>query len=320
MNNKKNIIKIGIFTVFIAAITIWGIKYLKNEKVFSTNKIYYAEYQNVKGLRASSTVLINGLAVGKVSDIRFKDDNSGHLIVELSIERKFKIPKNSTAKISSLDLMGTQGIRIIRSTNSEFLQSGDTLNTSVETSLTEILSQAIIPLQGKAEVLMTSVDSIAVALNEILDQPTRKSIQQSFQSMQQTMQNIQTTSKFLNSKEANLTKIIENVEFVSSMFKDNSSQITQLINNFANITDSATKADISAVLQNANKSITTVSSILEKIDNGNGSLSEIINDDSLYNNLNQSTLKLNELLEDIKQNPKRYINFSVLNINSNKKK
>ena len=110
--NKKTIIKIGLIVVITLTAFFWGISFLKGKKLFTNDKIFYIKYENINGLQLSDPVLINGFKVGMVTGIKFNEDNSGSLIVQLLVENNFEIPKNSVAKLVSRDIMGSKGIEI----------------------------------------------------------------------------------------------------------------------------------------------------------------------------------------------------------------
>jgi phospholipid/cholesterol/gamma-HCH transport system substrate-binding protein len=102
-----------------------------------------------------------------------------------------------------------------------------------------------------------------------------------------------------------ISKILSNNEAISSNINNNNNNIKQIIENVSLITDSIAKSDIISFVQNINE-------LTSNISNGKGSLGKLINDDAFYNNLEKSSAEMNQLIEDIKNNPSRYVNFSIL--------
>ncbi len=322
---KKNFIKTGIFVILIILIAIWGIGYLRNKNFFNSGNVFYAEYNDIKGLTKSGVVYLNGFKVGDVSEIKFKDDNSGKIIVEFVVKNDILIPKSSIAEINSLDIMGTRGIRIILGEqNNEFLKSGDTLASKVEDDLSEQVNQQILPLKIKAEEMLSSFDSVLVALKGVFNRRTRQNIRQSFEHIQVTLRNLQSVSysldTILTGKQKRIQRIIDNAESITSNLAANNEQVTLILNNFSDISDSLAKADIAATLRKVDNAAIDLNLILGKIERGEGSLGLLINDDSLYNKLNEAATDMDELLKDIKENPDRYIHFSALKIERKKAK
>ena len=105
-------IKIGIIALISFLLTIWGLNFLKGKNIFNSSAYYYSVYQNVDGMDVAAPVRINGLTVGKVTEIYFHPNNSGKIIVKFDLRKDFAIPKNSIARIYNSDLMGSKAIQI----------------------------------------------------------------------------------------------------------------------------------------------------------------------------------------------------------------
>ena len=169
---KSSLAKIG-FLVFAAiAIFIWGVNYLKGIDIFKQENEYYIVYNKVDGLVSSSPVLINGLRIGQVRSINFHEDMSGRLIVEIASDKKYKIPKNSVARIFSSDLLGTRSIEIIFSDSTTFHVSGDTLRSDIEQSLAEQVSLQMLPLKNKAEDLLEEIEIAMKIIQRVFNEET----------------------------------------------------------------------------------------------------------------------------------------------------
>ena len=98
---------------------------------------------------------------------------------------------------------------------------------------------------------------------------------------------------------------------ITGNLKNNNDNINNIINNFSTISDSLAKAEIPRTFNNINSTINDLANIANKINKGEGTLGLLVNDDKLYNELQKSAADLNKLLEDIKQNPKKYVRFSL---------
>ncbi|MBL4642096.1 MAG: MCE family protein, partial [Flavobacteriaceae bacterium] len=147
-------LKTGFIAVVIVALFVWGFNFLKGENIFAKNqRIYFVEYDNIQGLKKSSSVTINGLHVGTVVNIEFNKDpeKKGKLVVELLIENDFEFSKKSIAKIYSASLMGGQSLAIIPSYEGELALSGTYLAGEVESDIFSTVGEKLNPLQAKLE-------------------------------------------------------------------------------------------------------------------------------------------------------------------------
>ena len=309
--------EIGIGLVFIVALAlfIWGFSYLKGFNLFKEQRVLYAVYERVSGLTKANPVSINGLKVGQVSDIYFNPDFSGEIVVEITIETEIPIPKNSVALIYSSDLMGSKAINLQLSNDSLFVNNGDTLNTKVEASLKEAVNQQIQPLKAKAEELIMSIDTVVTVIKQIFNEQARENLTSSLASIEQTFANLESASynldEMIAAEKVRLAEIMFNLESITTTIRENEDNIENILTNFSSISDSLAKAEIPQTFANINKVVGDVAGIIEKINNGEGSIGMLINDEGLYRDLQKSAEQLHLLMEDIRVNPKRYVRFSL---------
>lgn len=314
MRYKKEIIT-GIVFVAALALFIWGFNFLKGFNLFKEQRVFYAVYDRVSGLSKSNPVSVNGLKVGQVSDIYFEPDFSGNIIVELTIETQIPIPKNSVALIYSSDLMGSKAINLQLGSDSVFVNDGDTLQTNVEASLKEAVNQQIQPLKIKAEELILSMDSVVTVIKEIFNEKARDNLTNSLASIQQTFENLESASYNLDTlvadQKTRLAQIMINLESITNTISKNEDNIDNILANFSTLSDSLAQAKIPQTFENINRVADDVAVIIDKINNGEGSIGMLVNDENLYKDLQKTAEQLHLLMEDIRVNPKRYVRFSL---------
>ena len=308
-------LRVGAFGIVTLTLFIIGINFIKGKDLFHKSRTFYAVYNSTSGIQDAAPVSINGLNIGKVTDIGFVNKSSSKILLELTIYDPIFIPANSEARIFSLDLLGTKNVEIILGNSSAPAQDGDTLLSSTQMSLSEEVNKQVAPIKEKAENLLSSLDTMVTVLQSVFNSETRKSINASFISIQSTLSNLESTSYNLDTlvygQRKRLERILFNIESITTNFRKNDDKISNVISNFSMISDTLARANIAGTLANLNNTLTNVAQISEKIDKGEGSLGLLINDQKLYNNLNNSAAQLNALIEDMKINPYRYVNFSV---------
>lgn len=317
MKKFKNIL-IGFFSLLSIAILIWGINYLNGNNFFVKENKYYAIYDRIDGLVESSPVMVKGLSVGKVNNISFIEDTTTKdikVLVSFVVAEEILIPDSSIAEIMSIDLMGSKAINLQFSSSEKNHQIGDTLISSIEQGLKDQVSQQMLPLKVKTEDLLSSIDSVMTVIQYIFNDATRDNLSKTFASIKKTIQNLESASVSLDTlmrnEKGKLSRIFTNLESITTNLNNNSVKLNNIISNFSIISDSLAKAEIAGTINKANLALTQTNEIIEKINRGEGSLGALINNDSLYNNLEKAAFDLDMLLKDIEQNPKKYLHFSI---------
>ena len=307
--------KIGLVVIGAIVILIWGVNFLKGFNVFSSEQVFYARYERVDGLKKSSSVTLKGYKVGQIKSIKFSSASADHLLVEFAISNQFKLPANSVARIESADIMGTKEIKIIPGKGKTLLQTGDTIKGSIEGDLKEQVSMQMLPLKKKAEKLMSGVDSVLTVIQYIFNENTRDNLRKSFGSIEQTFKKLENASGTLDTimtgQKSHFENIFANVDSITGNLKDNNRNVSTILSNFSNISDSLSATNIAQTINNAKATLKQTNEILEKINSGKGSMGLLINNDTLYTNLEAASNGLTNLLIDVKNNPKKYMHFSL---------
>lgn len=319
INNET---KIGIVTIFSVTMLVLGYNFLRGKDVFTDTVDIYAEYDHINGLKVSNPVLYNGYTIGKITDLELSP--KGTIIATLTLKPDFQIPDNSVAKIASQDLLGAMAIEIEFGDSRTFIEEGDTLRAEIEMSLAESVNSEVLPVKQKAEKLLGTVDSILISIQYILNPNFRYNIDQSFASIKRSIETLEVTATRVDSmvkyQSARFKTISSNIESITTNLKNNNQRINDILVNLDQISDSLAKVNFIKTIDNANKAISDVALITEKINSGQGTLGQLINDDKLYHNLNQSARDLDKLLIDLRLNPKRYVHVSVFGSGNKKYK
>lgn len=302
--------KIGFIIVLIIAFFIWGFNFLKGRNLFTTHKQYYAVFNNISGLQKSSVVSTHGYKIGTVSDIKFQHGDVNKIVVEISVDRQFRIPKNSIIEIFSSDIMGSKAVNLIVGNSNEFIAQYDTLQSRTADDLSSLVSRQIIPLKEKAEDLIVSIDSVMKIVQHTLTPQTQRSIQNSITALE----------SLIITEKQKIDGILGNLQSISENLKNSNKSITNLTKNFSSISDSLAASNLKKAIDQASSALAQTNQILTKINSGKGSLGQMVNSDSLYYAFHRTIKDLDSLLLDLKGHPKRYVHFSIFGKKDSKSK
>ncbi len=308
-------VKIGAFLLVTLAFFIWGYNYLKGKDLFKKQLQLYAVYENVGGLLAANPIFLNGLKIGQVQDLYFEGHGSSRIIARLFVSSDIRVPYDSRAIIYSHDIMGARAINLILGNSAVLAKDGDTLISGTEATLQEEVNRQVQPIKKKAEDLLLSLDSVVTTIQTVLDAETRKNLVQSFGSIRQTINNLEHTSytidTLVQAERRRMALILANIESVSTNLRNNNQLLSNSIRNISAISDTIASLNLRQTFTRFGTAVDNLSLMLDRLDRGEGSLGKLINDPTLYRELETSSHELNQLLEDIKMNPKRYVHFSI---------
>jgi phospholipid/cholesterol/gamma-HCH transport system substrate-binding protein len=257
--------------------------------------------------------MINGYKVGTVRDVKM-DPKTNKLIVHFIItEDNAIITDSSDCEIFSDGLLGYKAIRITTRPGGKPVQDKDTLIGTNEQGIKDQVSAMVLPLKKKIESLVSSVDSVVQIFEVVLNENAREDLVHSFSSIRNSLATLEKTSFRLDtmvaSESARFSAILINIQSISTNLANNNEPLSRAINNFANISDSIAKSRLKTVIDSASAVMAKTAVILEKINNGTGTMGLLLNDKKLYDGIVKSNADLDALIIDLKEHPKRY--FSV---------
>lgn len=297
-------LKTGIISIIIIALFILGFNFLKGQNLLDANTRHFkVEYKNVGGLTKASLVTINGLTVGKVNKINFNTNpnKKGELIVEFSLDSDFEFSKNSIVKIYSPSPISGSNLAIIPNYDGEIAKDGDYLPGLVEPGLFTSIGEKLDPLQAKVEKVLVTADSLFKNINNVLDATTQKSLKASIKTLEYTLASVKKTV-------ASVNKVLDSSAVDLKLTIKNTKHITE---NLAQVSDTIANANIGQIINKAEITLNSVNTLLKGVQEGKGSLGKLVNDNAMYDNLTNVSKELEELLREMKLNPKRFVHFSL---------
>lgn len=326
-------IRIALLAIISTAILILGYKFIIGKSVLARNQIFKVRYQNIDQLQISNVVLVNGFEVGSVYRIYLDPADNVTPIVEIEVKKGINIPKDAKAVLISVGFMGGKAIELQYKgvCNGNCAQSGDFLQGSSKSLLDNFVGEG--QIEGYTEVIKNKMVSL---FDTVAGEGGKKDIKEGVQNFEKTLQNLASATTTLNnllSRNSNkLDKMISNMESVISNIQSSNKEISSILKNVDAVSAQIKAGDVSKTmsefngtlketknavtelkntLSSAEKTMTNVSNLIKKAESGDGSAAKILNDPALYQNLNATSRQLSLLLQDLRLNPKRYVNVSV---------
>lgn len=296
-------IKVGLLAVVALAMLYFGFRFLKGSDFFSSTNKYQVIYDNIDGLVASNPVRINGLSVGTVKAIKILQEQNNKLLVTLELRKDIRVTQGTEAILSDDGLLGGKEIQLSIKVGTPKLEVGGMLVSSKETGLTSLIREKTLPV-------LNNVDSLTYQLNRVVSQFDQTGVVLK-QTLQRAGAGMKTLELTVDENRAGLRATLANVNNLAKSLNETEKQLKPILAKADNFVDSLQGLQLKQTLLTVNKTVGNLQQLLADINNGQGSLGKLTSDEALYRNVNATTMSLERLLRDLRENPKRYVHFSL---------
>ena len=297
-------VKVGVLAVIGILMSVFSYNYLKGFNLFEKNRSFKIIYEKVDGLSISNPVTLNGFKIGNVKKINFNPDNTKELIVDIIIENDVSFPKTSYAELYETGLIGGKAIAIIPdySNDSTVALDGDYLRGSIKPGLTELVNQILPQVQSQLEIVMKNAEIVLKNINSLFDAETKAQLKSSIDDFSNLTNQLSETSNAISKL------ILENSRNISISVEN----IRQSSERISDVSKSLSPKKIKDITTNLDSVLSNLTNISKNLNSTSGTFGKLINDDNVYQNLDSTINELKLLIEDVRNNPNKYINFSVI--------
>lgn len=296
-------IKIGIFAVSILVVSFFLINYLRGEDIFNRELELSSRFASVEGLVPSAPVYIKGYKAGKVSEVIY-DSEAEDFEVICSIKKEFRIPSDSKMTIYSVDIMGGKGVKIDLGTSGLAVSDGDALAPAFEAGLMDGLAGGIGPLMAKVTSTLDSLSVTVSGINRMLSEENSARIASTLAHLDRTMANVDALSAVIGGKSDELAAFVSNLQMVSDKLVSVAGQADTVLTGINTTVASISESDIAGV-------VTSLKDLLDNVNDPDGTIGKLFVDKSVYDSFDALLNDIDDLVNKIQENPKKYLKISV---------
>lgn len=290
----RQTVKIGFFTLLAIVILYLGITYLKGLSISARSKTYYVSMNDVTGINVATRVFVNGYKVGSVRKMEYDYHNNGETILTLTLDPDIKLPQGTQVQVAQTLFSGALVNLILPEVDKGvYINSKDTIPMSTRASAKSLeqLQDEFVP---RLSTTLSRMDSVLLQANAILSNPN---IEPTLADVRQSAQHINASSAQLQQSLRSLPSIMERIDGTSTD-----------VANFASRLDSL---QLQETIDNLESTSRELKSFTQTLNQSNGTVGRLLNEDGLYNRIDSVTTSLDALIRDIKANPKKYVKLSL---------
>lgn len=300
----KREIRVGLFALAVLLVG-WGVaRMLKGAEIFSNSYTYYAYYTQVGGIQPASQVTISGVKVGSVIDVKLNEDPSKGVELVLSIDKQYRIPVDSKAEIFSDGLMGGKAVKILYGSAQEFTPNKGTIASKESVDLMDMASTELSGLLEKVKGIMDNLTVTLDGINNLMAQNT--------ETITHIMTNVDGVTGNVNSmlakEKQHMEQALTSLSEFSKALGDNAGEVDAIIDNMSKFSGQLADSNLVGEIEGV---VNQLNGVLASVNDKNGSVGKLLGDPQLYDNLASASNNLSVLLEDLKENPSRYVQVSV---------
>ena len=292
-------VKTAILVISGVLLMVFTFNFLKGINILQKHNRYQTQF-DYNALSSASLVTIKGNQIGKIEHITY-DDKTGKTLVTIVVTEDVKFSKNSKIRMYETGLMGGNALAIVPMPGPELAKDGDFLESEIEEGLVTSLTKNFSGISSNLGVTLKAADSLMNNFNRLIINDDEDGIKAAIAELNQTIVSFRAMSNAMT------TLVAKNDIALSSAIGN----FDTLSGNLADITTEFKQVEISKTFAELDHTLQEVNNLLASVKDGKGTMGKLLNDEKLYTNLEGASLQLEQLLQDFKLNPKRYVHFSV---------
>ena len=296
MEYKSLELKVG-FTVFIAILAFsFGMMWLEGFKLRGERYEVHAVFPLVGGVSSGDAVNVNGVEKGEVTKVNLRERD---VIVSMSIDMETKIPEDSKVVLQTQGIMGDRIVTIIVGRSEVMMEPGSMIEGVYDPGISEALS-SMGKVMEDLHWLTSDIREIAQVLRGEEIAETLKNLAAASEQMTIMIQDLSPDLKI------GAAAFSSSALRADSMMARNEAKFDSIIVNL----DKAAKK-MPALAESLSDLTVALKDVTDKLNSTDNTMGTLLNDKELLHKLESAITGLDELVTDIKANPKKYLKIEV---------
>jgi phospholipid/cholesterol/gamma-HCH transport system substrate-binding protein len=297
---RRDEVLVGVFLTAAVAILLLGTLWLVRGGLSSGYPLF-SEFQWGQNLKPGQPVLLAGVNVGAVNDVKLRDD--GYLDVLLRINNDVKVPRTSVASVKPIGIFGDAAIALTpRGPSKIYFAPGDTVPVGPGETDIQAIENKVDSIAGTVHQMTRTLNSELFASGGVRD--IRRSLANAAALSANAAQLAQQINAIAAEQNRNLTATMASFRRAAGAI--DSAKIDSTMKNFQ-----ASSASLTRIAANLDQTSKRADNLVAGIERGEGNAGKLLKDTLLYRDLRGLVTQADSVLADLKANPKKYINLRI---------
>jgi phospholipid/cholesterol/gamma-HCH transport system substrate-binding protein len=283
----RNLTALGLLVLVAGGLFVWGFFFLLGDPIGVGGDEVVVVMEDGAGLSRGNPVQLNGVQIGTVRGVQLHSPS--RVTVRIRVDDDLRLPADTRALVES-DVFGTHTVQLVPGEALVALERGDTIQGVTQQPLPALFKD----LGGQARGLMESADSLLSP---------------------EAVGDLRATASVLPGAAEQLRAAFGELTLAAASLRRTAEEMEQARVGTAT---GETMAEVRASAQSANealvtmeRSLSSLASVLDKVDRGEGTLGLLVNDTTLYSELGAAIREFRSLAVDVRENPKRYVTVEI---------
>lgn len=293
-NQYKTQLKVGIYSLLVIIALVASYLWMTSRLNLKNQQDLRVGFTDVMGLEVGDKIMFRGMEVGRVREIKLKGDK---VIVSGKILRELKLLEGCRFLIGDSSLMGGTVMSIIQGSGPKEVSMAGYLTGEEPSGIMAVMSKA-----------SGAIDELSTILAELkAEDGVLERSRNLLGNADNAVNNVDRLAVELKSDiSRSLDRIDHLTTGINQVVENNDQNIEQILRDTPRA-----MANVNTTLDSLQALSAKLSQTVEAVNNGSGTAGRLVNDQELYNRMLSSLNNLEQLIADIKQNPRRYIKFSL---------
>ncbi|PIR16325.1 MAG: hypothetical protein COV46_08750 [Deltaproteobacteria bacterium CG11_big_fil_rev_8_21_14_0_20_49_13] len=277
INKEKTQIKVGIFIFFGLILAMYVIFMLGGEKeLFESRYKLIANFRDISGLRTGAPIQLAGLKVGFVDQVKFPESLAAKdIMLTLMISKKFqtRIRQDSIATVNTQGLLGDKFIYIsVGSEDQPVLKDNDAIESRETVSLYDFAEKSSEILED----VKNASTSVAQFFTDMSS--SKKDMKETLRSMRDILGQVKSGKGLVGAMlyDPKGKDVVSDIGASLKMLRDIIGRVDD---------EDKKTAAVGGILKNLRQASDDLKDVMNRINNGQGTIGGLVNDPSIYNDL-----------------------------------